>query len=545
MKISETLKTNEDIHIQVLIIGSGYGGSVLAARLAPLYPTGEVLVAERGKEFARGDFPEKLTEAALQIRSPLAPLGLFDFNSFRDLDVLDANGLGGTSLINAAVMLRANKDVFLSNRWPQNITFDKLKPFYEKVENILAVKPLWDEKDFIQNNIPAKDLEKKDYRERMPSARPRLLKTELFEKTAQSVLEADLKIKKVPLAINIDGVESGSQNMYGVVQNKCRQCGNCVTGCNINAKNTLAMNYLPLAKKHGARLVTQLEVLSIQKTIGHLKKYKVTALATVNKSTKSSVTIYADNVFLSAGVLGTLKILFQSQKEGLSLSSKLGSFISGNADTFSLSALANQKTSAAGFSSTSKDFNLETGPTITAAIDLRDGANGKLLQEGAVPSALTSPGPDANRSMVWLSMGTDQAEGQAVTKPNGSLHIQWPQSGFQKEILEARKIFSDFSKKLGSVHVENPREALGFFKNLGSVPISVHPLGGAIISDSEKTGVTNEFGQVWNPDENLHDGFFIVDGSMIPTSLGANPSLTIAALAERTADHFIQQKGSV
>src|SRR5881409_1793823 len=123
-----------------VIIGSGYGGAITAARMATanLNPKPSICVLERGKEWEPGTFPETLGDVLGAARLPGNPLGLYELLTYPDISVIKGSGLGGTSLINANVAIEPDQEVFEQFHWPAAITLAELKPYYQKAREVLA-----------------------------------------------------------------------------------------------------------------------------------------------------------------------------------------------------------------------------------------------------------------------------------------------------------------------------------------------------------------------------------------------------------------------
>ncbi|HEY2385262.1 MAG TPA: GMC family oxidoreductase, partial [Terriglobia bacterium] len=123
-----------------VIIGSGYGGAIAAARLASaaLSPKPSVCILERGKEWQPEDFPETLAEVAGSTLSTLNPLGLFELLNYPDISVIKGSGLGGTSLINANVAIKPDPEIFAQFGWPASVTYDALSVYYDRALSVLA-----------------------------------------------------------------------------------------------------------------------------------------------------------------------------------------------------------------------------------------------------------------------------------------------------------------------------------------------------------------------------------------------------------------------
>jgi cholesterol oxidase len=551
-------KENEDFQFECVVVGSGYGGSVMAARLAKCFPSGQLAVLERGKEYSAGDFPETIKQVAKSVRSFVNPLGLFDFSFTKDFDVLRGSGVGGTSLINAGVMLEPKELQLLDPKWPKNLTLSELKPYFQLVRKTLAVDKFRDNQDLLINSdeeisgSPAamKDKNSKDYQSRLPEDRPPLQKLKTFEDLAK---KAGLsRPEKMPVAVNFDLVQKGERNAQGILQNPCTLCGNCVTGCNQKAKNTLNMNYLAIANINGAKIYSQVEVESIEKGNQNYRFKLIVKMISGSglNIKKKTATVFCNHLILAAGTLGTVPLLLKAQDK-FSFSKKMGHGFSGNADTFAISFRGGANLAA---SRAQGDHKTEVGPTILAGIDRRD-HNGTLIQEGAIPTSLIHPlaeslalksfslprKDDISKTQIWLGMGYDRNEGQIKLGKNNKIEIKWTTSGENKEIADAQKDFKALANASQSRFEKSPREAFTLFGKSGAVPITVHPLGGCVMADHVDDGCVDEFGRVLQQNNQPTPGLYVVDGSVCRGSIGSNPSLTIAALAERAAHFFIER----
>src|SRR5258708_15700832 len=225
----------------IVVIGSGYGGSILASRMARAGQ--QVCLLERGKEFQPGEFPESESQvfAETQVTSDSGHLGwrhgLYDFRLNNEVDVVVGCGLGGGSLINANVAMRPDPRVFDDPIWPHALRDDintMLKQGFERAEEMLKPSPY-------------------------PSTFPPLLKRNALTTSAEALNQP---VYSVPINVNftINGI-----NSVGVEQHPCKMCGDCISGCNHRSKNTLAMNYLPDAKNFGVDIFTQVEVRYLER----------------------------------------------------------------------------------------------------------------------------------------------------------------------------------------------------------------------------------------------------------------------------------------
>jgi cholesterol oxidase len=137
-------------------------------------------------------------------------------------------------------------------------------------------------------------------------------------------------------------------------------------------------------------------------------------------------------------------------------------------------------------------------------------------------------------------MGYDQANGELGLDARGNLRLRWHDSGVQSALESLRHLFGRLSQLARASHVENPRESFSWLGRQGATPITVHPLGGCCMADDIEHGVVDDVGRVFDPRGGVYPGLYVSDGSVGNASLGANPSLTIAALAERASEQIIQ-----
>lgn len=561
----------------VAVIGSGFGASVVAARLAGAVPDGELVVLERGIERVPGEFPNSFASMRSSIRTRREPFGLFELNLGRDVDRLTACGLGGGSLIYANVLLEPRREIFDAS-WPARIDLDTLAPYFDRVRAMLQPEVYVDAQDVRQGGptVVAGALrgsafervlddvtatERTDWAARPFAQRPVLGKAQALSQLAEQRGAVPMR---VPVAINLTSPKE--RNAHGVAQPKCTLCGNCVTGCNVGAKTTMWASYLPVARAAGARIVTAVEVSTIHPSPRAGRRWMLRGRRWIESGGRRRAVgfeLHCDVVLLGAGALGTTGILLRSAAAGLSVSAGLGQRFSGNADALAVSYNSAWRRSGTG----AADEHLpdpEPGPTITTEVDRRTAVGGYLLQDGAMPYALTEalrrilalrfafsgdrriwcdlrpggcpPGCGAiEHSQVWLAMGSDSAEGTVVLDRRGEPQVQWAGSGRQEVYVQEAADLASLSAGVGATHVRNPRHALLSGGIPSSTPITVHPLGGAAMSDDHATGACDADGRLYRADGSVHEGIVVADGALCPSSTGANPALTIAALAERIA----------
>jgi len=553
----------------VVIIGSGYGGAITAARLATAKwpgPKPSVCLLERGKEWLPGQFPDDLKDGAPALRSDLNPLGLYDFYFGADIGVVKGSGLGGTSLVNANVAYQPEDDVFDETRWPKAIRdasdSGQLGQYYAQARSTL----------FAKQHPRGNDLSKVKALKRGSDGKPGT--------------EFDL----LDIAVNF---KFKGPNNWNVEQRECINCGDCVTGCNVGAKNTLDTNYLAIAKHGGAAIFTQVEVRHIEKVAGGGYLIHYTRRKGPTGPAEDGTLKAKRAVILAAGSLGSTAVMLRSRLKGLSLPDTLGTRFSGNGDFFGLAYNGDQRTDVLGWGAhpesdrarriqPSEQERLFPGPSIVSRLRYKkSGKPGKritvedlsfpLMYVDAARAAFSvligrDTDPDdffddlgearrrlldvgafnpelekgaLNFTMLYLVMGRDDAGGKIDLDATGNARIRWPDAGGQNVFERENNILLQHAKALGATFIENPLWGFSPFRTL----LTAHPLGGCPMGEDRKSGVVNDEGQVFDAAGGKHEGLYISDGSIIPLSLGVNPFLTISALSERIAEGVIKKMG--
>jgi cholesterol oxidase len=522
-------QANGPWQFDILIIGSGYGGAVCAARLAAaLAPGRRLAVLERGREWVPGTFPDSRAAAAPESRFDLLsvrknkilnPLGLFNSARFDEVNVLSGNGLGGGSLINANVAYRPDWEVFQNGDWPAELAdYGQLAPYYDRAEFELGVRREPD-------GHTAKMRVERQAAERLAAC-------------GAAFAPARATITRGPGCLPII-------NPQGMTQRPCIDCGDCNTGCNVGAKNTLAKNYLPLARRYGANIFTQCEVQHVEKCDGcyrvYYKRYHDRGCDGVH-SENGCVT--ARVVILSGGSLGSTELLLRSQSPCFGFAPCLGARWSANGDAIAFIRDIPECTNISGHGA--YDCNLPpVGPTIQTNTNFpyRPLNERVLVQDGSIARAYANilgtilRDVPLNNTMLLFAMGHDGARGRITLDELGLATVRWPgleQSAYRQTIQTE---FGRFAQALGGTY----KVVRMFGDNL----VTVHPLGGCVMADDPWRGVVNHAGQVFDPSAvgydnapSVHPGLYVADGSIIPNSLGVNPFITIAALAERIAEQI-------
>lgn len=514
----------------VLIIGSGYGGAVCAARLAARRRPGvKIAVLERGLEWVPGTFPSSLAKFSpisrrsswLREQLEYNPLGLFGFYSQGDVTVVTGAGLGGGSLINCAVVMEPEDDVFRQPAWPVELRSKSLlRPYFDRASRMLAPQ-------------------------RTPEARfPPKLKAHLSTAAVlakRGTWPADVAYT-LPLAVTF----ADRTNAQGMRQHGCVQCGDCATGCNVGAKHSLDMNYLPLAWSGGALLFTQAEVERIEKADDGYRVHCILRSGRLFDEDREVVT--ARTVIVAAGTVGTNEILLRSREAGrLTVSDWLGKGFSANGNHVWFVDYQRSDTevttNSAGVGIAAGTPAAPVGPTIQGIIDFRRAdrplVRRVVIEDLAHPSAL-APGvasltlADLNRAITMLACGHDTADGE-IRLEHDEASVRWP--GYRTQACEAEMaiLLDQYATAYGGR--ARPFAPGG--------PTTAHPLGGCRMAAAAAEGVVNHRGEVFDaaPGRDgraVLPGLYVADASIIPSALGNNPLLTITALAERTAELILE-----
>jgi cholesterol oxidase len=536
-----------------VVVGSGFGGSVTTHRLAEGGLS--VCLLERGRAYPPGSFPRRPSEVARAVWDPSEGLtGLFDVWSFRKMDAIVSAGLGGGSLIYANVLLRKDERWFHRRTrdgdlqpWP--VTAKELEPDYVRVEEMLAPR-IWPVRF---ENTP---------------------KTALLQRAARDM---DLHHQRVPLAVTFgqrptigSTFDTGAGNLHRVPRQTCSSCGCCDLGCNFGSKNTLDLTYLSRANPSYADIRTGCEVRSFEpvddgwevRYVVHEFKPATAQPVKVPTAHLPVHRIRCRRLVLSAGALGTNYLLLRNRAALPGISDRLGEGFSGNGDHLGF------------LTRTTTAINPSAGPVITGAIRVPDHAEGSdspgmYIEDGGYPNLLDwinetippfSLGHRATRVAVARVMAGITGSGPArVSREVSALVGDAQQSANRLPLLTMgmdcpdgrfllRRGYLDLETGLGSAayyravnaRLRDLAEVLRVTYRPGlsaalSRLITVHPLGGAAMADDPRRGVVNEYGEVFGC-----PGLVVADGSVMPGPVGANPSMTIAALAERFSRRILE-----
>ena len=590
------MSTNNEFY-DAVIIGSGFGGSVMAYRLAEAGL--RVCLLERGKAYPPTSFPRNPYDLGKNFWDPSSGLyGLFDIWSFKRSGALVSSGLGGGSLIYANIHLRKDPKWFKEDRpdggydlWP--ISYEQLEPHYERVEKMMNVQK------YPLNHPPYNQTPK----------------TIAMQEAARNIQLGDSTHKWLPLNLAVSfrakhvcnpdddnpanppimgaQIPEDVPNYHSVTMKReqprstCRLCGECDIGCNYGSKNTLDYTYITAAihqKPHPARVETLCEVKRVA-PLGN-KGYTVEFVRhnpeaidplTGKCPPPPRSTINCKRLIISAGTFGSPYLLMRNLDSFPLLNREmLGSRFSVNGDL--LSFVVNTRELRNG-KLVPRRLDSSFGPVITSAIRVGDTLDGngpqgrgfyiedagigylfnwiaelqglpgtvirglkflKLrvkyrtgLNNDANLSAeianLLGPANTSMSSFPLIAMGRDFANGRMFLKGD-LLECDWTQRKSQEYFDRVRRVGKAIAQSLNGKFEDTPS-----YKYLHQV-LTAHPLGGCPMGFTRNDGLVNSYGEVF-----LYPGLYVVDGSVMPGAIGPNPSLTIAAISDRAADHIIDQ----
>lgn len=530
----------------VVIVGSGYGGSITAARLGAANHKArrglKIALLERGREHPVGTFPEHLEQLGAKVYNRLVnPFGLFEYIPGKDIDVIKGSGLGGTSLINANVAIRPDPEIFVKD-WPKPIAHEAETKdwwrYYERAEHML------DAIQFAKRDVNPLDTE--------------LTKIDPFRRVG---LHAGEEMQ----FLNITVSNKVRTTRYNVAREACTNCGNCLTGCNVGAKNTLAMNYLPMAKHFGVKLITQVDVEKVEKHGDG--RYRLICRRIDSALVRKRAVVVTKSVILCAGSLGTTGILLRSADDLDLPRDQLGKRFSGNGDFIALAYNTDAKTDFQGHGTrTGRRAGIKAGPTITTMFQPKGDQKKYTVQDLSCPGPLVdalrstlhlgSPLTDPaaldtsdefkrwwkdyrwntagafNHTIGFLIMGQDMGKGIIKLKHDQPV-IDWQGAAEEEIYKEINGILEPASKAVGGTYITNPRWR---FHLLGRNLVTAHPLGGCATANNAGEGVVDHLGRVFDNQDEILPGLYVADGSVIPEALGVNPFLTISAFTERMVD---------
>ena len=505
----------------VVIIGSGFGGSVSALRLREKGYS--VAVLEAGRRFSDKDFPKTSWRLRKFLFAPgLGCYGIQRIHVLPDVLVLAGAGVGGGSLVYANTLYQPGDEYFNDQQWA-GITDWKaeLEPWYDQARRMLGV---------IENPyFSPSDQAMKDVADEMGVGHT-------FQMAPVGIFFGDGK-----------GVKSEDPFFGGVgpARSGCQQCGACMTGCTFNAKNTLPKNYLGLAESAGAKVFPMTTVKSLKENTDGT--WEVNAVKT-DDPFATNIKFKAGQVIVAAGTFNTQKLLHSMKRKNLpQLSDHLGKLSRTNSEALTGAMMKDTTIDfSQGSAITSSFFPDEhthiepvrygKGSNFMGLMQtiMTDGYHSKTRRKHWLKQFMTNPGllgkilnvrRWSQRTVIALTMqnvdssvtvsGKRGLFGWRLTSTNDPLK---PNATY---IPVANEVVKRIAEKHGGI-------AGGHIGDLVDAPFTAHFVGGCVIGDCADNGVIDPYHRVYN-----YPTLHIVDGSTITANLGVNPSLTITAQAER------------
>lgn len=508
----------------VVVIGSGFGGSVAALRLSE--KGYRVLVIEAGARFEDSDFATTSWDLRRFLWAPrLGFFGIQRIHLLKDVAVLAGAGVGGGSLVYANTLYQPPAEFFADPQWADITDWKaELEPYYALASAMLGV-----------------------------ADNPRMTPSDEVMKEVATDMGVEHTFRLTPVGVFFgEGPGVVSEDPYfggvGPARAGCTHCGECMTGCRHNAKNTLPKNYLALAELAGARILPMTTVVGIDpRPEGG---YTLTTERTGTWSRRTERTVTADQVIVAAGTLNTQKLLHRMRDEGRlpRLSGVLGRLSRTNSESI-LGAVSPRTTTdyTEGVAITSSFF-----PDPRTHVEpVRYGRGSNSM--GLLQSVLTQPQPGVPRWKTWvgelvrqwpvtlrlfnvrrwsertvISLVMQQVD-NSLTLQGGTDRLgRWVLTTHQDAsspaptyIPVAQEVVTRVAEKIDGV------AGASVFENIDAA-LTAHFVGGCVIGADADTGVIDAYQRAFG-----HPGLHVLDGSAITANLGVNPSLTITAQAER------------
>jgi cholesterol oxidase len=521
-----------------VIIGSGFGGSVSALRLAEKGYS--VLVLEKGKRFRDEDFAKTNWQYWKYLWMPaLRAFGILQISILKGVMVLHGAGVGGGSLGYANVLEVPTEATFSTPAWNTPMKWGEvLRPHYETAKRMLGV-----------------------------ARNPKLWKADeiLRQMSAEMGMQDTFRATEVGAYFGEAGVIVPDPYFDGQGPDRsgCQHCGGCMVGCRHNAKNTLPKNYLYFAEKLGVEVQSDAEVVDVKRwtvdggpSTVHCSSSAVYEITFQRPTSlfKRRQAVMAKRVIFAAGVMGTMNLLLKLrdvQKSLPNLSPRLGDVVRTNSEAL-LGGLARK--SDINYSegvSISSIFNADES-TRVEPVRYPDGSS--LMRFLAAPlidvdvpvwmrflrfigwilthpidfaKAMFLPGWAHNTTILLVMQHADNRmrfrSGRSLFTffRTGLVAEEEPGYEIQARVAGSHELTREFARRTNAI-------ALGSLgENLLGLPTTAHILGGAPIGKDAAEGLVDENFQIHN-----YPGLYIIDGSIVPANPGVNPSLTITALAE-------------
>ena len=514
-----------DKHFDVVVIGSGFGGSVSALRLTE--KGYRVAIIEAGRRFEDEDFPKTSWRIKRFLFFPRLGLnGIQRSHALPDVLILAGAGVGGGSLVYANTLYRPPKSYFEDPQWSGITDWEsELAPWYDQASRMLGV-------------------EKNPFHSPSDEA--------MLQVARRMGVEESFRL--APLGIHFGKPGAESVDPYfggkGPLRRGCIHCGACMTGCRHNAKNTLPKNYLGLAEQAGARVFPELTVSSIKQIPleGGVEGWAIVARRS-GAWFGGQERFTANQVIVACGTYNTLKLLHRMKASDKlpKISERLGELSRTNSESLTGAVMK------------SRSIDFSKGAAITSSFfpderthvePVRYGKGSNLM--GLLQTVMTEGRSAGDRRRSWLKT--------IIRHPGQLIRIldvrKWSERSVIALVMQnvdsaitVKSKRSLFGTRLTSKNnASNPNATYipaanevartitkeyggtpaGHLGDLISAPFTAHFVGGCVIGAESESGVIDPYHRVWN-----YPTLHVIDGSTLTANLGVNPSLTITAQAER------------
>lgn len=510
----------------VVVVGSGFGGSVAALRLTE--KGYRVAVLEAGARFSEAQFPKTSWNIRKFLWAPrLGCYGIQRLHFLPDVLIMAGAGVGGGSLVYANTLYKPPARFFDDPQWNAITDWAKeLDPYYDQASRMLGVatNPLMSPSDEVMLSVAK----------------------EMGVESTFTLTPVGIHFGEGPGLVSRDPYFGG----VGPDRPGCRHCGACMTGCRFGAKNTLPKNYLGLAEGAGARVFAMTTVDVITRTQDGRWLVRTHRTGPITRGKREFI---AREVVIAAGTYGTQKLLHRMKEKGYlpHLSNTLGRLSRTNSESLVGAVIPQQSAAGVDFTvgaAITSSFYPEPDTHVEA---VRYGVGSNLM--GMLATVLTDGHATSPRWSVWLKA--------VVRRPLRALRLTLDVRDWSRRTVIAlvmqpldNSLTTSMKRRFGRLWMTsrqgdgepNPtwipagndvarRVArtiggvpMGSFADLVSAPLTAHFVGGAVIGASPERGVIDPYHRVWG-----YPGLTIADGSCVPANLGVNPSLTITAMAER------------
>ena len=519
--------TDAELDYDWLVIGSGFGGSVSALRLAE--KGYHVAVLERGRRYRPQDLPQSAWQSNKYTWAPaLGKLGIMRTSLFRHVFFPSQSGVGGGSLVYGGVLYRAKKEFFEGAQWRRLDNWDELlRPHYDTAERMLGVR-----------TVPFDSLHQQWIRE------------------MGRHFGTEDTVTRAPTGVFFGEPGKTVSDPYfggaGPDRTGCTRCGACMVGCRVGAVNSLTMNYLWFAEKRGVQILPEHQVVDVAPlgAADGSDGYRVTTERPGAGFRRNRQTHTARGVIFAAGALGTNELLANCKHGGSlpRISDRLGELVRTNSESVLTVLLPDDHGSW-------RDVTASSSVHVDADTHiefLTYGPNADMLS--LLYTVLVGDGTRVTRPLKWLAA--------ILRHPVRWLKTLWPVGWSRRMVMllvmqsrdnaiafRARKrrlgggyrlSTTQHSEKPSPTYIDKGNQAAQWLARrtggiaqsnvleaLGNIPSTAHLLGGAVIGADAKSGVVDKNLRVFG-----YRNMLVCDGAAMPANPGVNPALTITALAE-------------